>query len=172
VKFHSDYKAKGIPVINVNLKGKVTIGKQFAFHSGTYHSIIGRQQPCFFIVLAGAEVSIGDNVGFSSSAIICHNKITIGNNVKLGGNVVIYDTDFHSLNRRERNATPEDFSNMKTSPVYIENDVFIGAHTTVLKGVRIGESSIIGACSVVTKDVPAGQIWAGNPAKFIKNIVE
>ena len=58
----------------------------------------------------------------------------------------------------------------KCAPVVIENNVFIGAHCIILKGVSIGENSIIGAGSVVTKNVPANQIWAGNPAKFIRKI--
>jgi acetyltransferase-like isoleucine patch superfamily enzyme len=52
--------------------------------------------------------------------------------------------------------------------VIIEDNVFIGAHSTILKGVTIGVNSVIGACSVVTKDIPANQIWAGNPARFIR----
>jgi acetyltransferase-like isoleucine patch superfamily enzyme len=52
--------------------------------------------------------------------------------------------------------------------VIIEDNVFIGAHSTILKGVTIGKNSVIGACSVVTKNIPPNEIWAGNPAKFIK----
>ena len=61
-------------------------------------------------------------------------------------------------------------SQKRNEPVFIADNVFIGAHVTVLKGVTIGENSIIGACSVVTKHVPANEIWAGNPARFIKKI--
>lgn len=57
-----------------------------------------------------------------------------------------------------------------TSPVVIKDGVFIGAHCIILKGVTIGEKSIIGAGSVVTKSIPDGEIWAGNPAKFIRRI--
>ncbi len=52
----------------------------------------------------------------------------------------------------------------------IEDNVFIGANCIILKGVKIGDRSIIGAGSVVTKNVPSDQIWAGNPAKFIREI--
>ena len=55
--------------------------------------------------------------------------------------------------------------------VSIGNHVFIGAHSTILKGVTIGKNSIIGACSLVAKNIPANEIWAGNPAKFIKKTV-
>jgi acetyltransferase-like isoleucine patch superfamily enzyme len=169
VKFKNDFIARGIPVVNVNLKGKFVIGKRFEFKSGRYHNMIGRQQPCFFIVGEGAELFVGDNVGISATALICYNKIVIGNNVKIGGNVVIYDTDFHALDPFQRNAIPEITGNVKTAPVFINDGAFIGAHSTILKGVTIGRNAIIGACSVVVKNVPDGQIWAGNPARLIKS---
>jgi acetyltransferase-like isoleucine patch superfamily enzyme len=62
---------------------------------------------------------------------------------------------------------PENYSGVVSRPVTIGNNVFIGAHSTILKGVTIGDKAIIGAGSVVAKSVPAGEIWAGNPARFI-----
>lgn len=56
------------------------------------------------------------------------------------------------------------------APVVIGNDVFIGVKCIILKGVTIGDGAIIGAGSVVTKSIPANQIWAGNPAKYIREI--
>lgn len=169
VDFKKSFVAKGVPVVNINLKGKFSIGENFVLHSGNYN-LIGRQQPCYFIVGADAILTIANNVGISCTAIVCHNRISIGNNVKIGGNVCIYDTDFHSLIEDHRNAIPENKSTIKTKPVVIQDGVFIGAHSIILKGVTIGEKAIIGAGSVVSKDIPANQIWAGNPAKFIKDI--
>ena len=97
-------------------------------------------------------------------------KINFGNNVMIGGNTVIYDTNFHSLDPSLRN-TNNDKVYAKKAAVNIKDNVFIGAHTTILKGVTIGENSVIGACSVVSKDIPPNEIWAGNPAKFIKKII-
>jgi acetyltransferase-like isoleucine patch superfamily enzyme len=90
--------------------------------------------------------------------------------VKIGGNVVIYDTDFHSLNPLERNHIPENLNSLQAKPVLIKKGVFIGAHSIILKGVTLGENAVIGAGSVVTRDVPSNEVWAGNPAKFIKRI--
>ncbi|MEI3417887.1 MAG: DapH/DapD/GlmU-related protein [Blautia sp.] len=56
------------------------------------------------------------------------------------------------------------------NPVVIKNGVFIGANSIILKGVTIGEKAIIGAGSVVTRSIPDGEIWAGNPARFIRKI--
>lgn len=109
-------------------------------------------------------------MGISQAALICHQSITIGNNVKIGGGVMIYDTDFHSLDSNVRKDANLDLLSKVKQPVIIANNVFIGARSIVLKGVSIGENSIVGAGSVVTKSIPANQIWAGNPAKFIRNL--
>lgn len=85
------------------------------------------------------------------------------------GGTCVYTTDFHSLDPKVRQ-TNRDLKERKSAPVIIEENVFIGAHCTILKGVTIGKNSIIGAGSVVTKSVPANEIWAGNPAKFIRKI--
>ena len=64
----------------------------------------------------------------------------------------------------------QDIKNTKKAPVIINDNVFIGAHSTILKGVTVGENSIVGACSVVSRDIPKNEIWAGNPARFIRKI--
>jgi acetyltransferase-like isoleucine patch superfamily enzyme len=171
ISFCPDFVAKGRPVVNINLKGHCVIGKKLVLNSGKYYNMIGRQQQCYFIVGPNAKLVIGNNVGISSSAIVCHSSIIIGDNVKIGGDTAIYDTDFHSLDSDKRNRIPEDLTSVITLPVIINNNVFIGAHSIILKGVTIGENSIVGGGSVVTKSIPPHQIWAGNPAKFIRNII-
>jgi acetyltransferase-like isoleucine patch superfamily enzyme len=170
VQFHRDLKCNGVPVIDVHRTGSCKIGRSCSINSSLKSNPIGRYSPTFIIVRDDAKLLIGNCVGMSSTAIICHDEINIGNNVKFGGNVVIYDTDFHSLDKIQRRLPFEDRKNTVTRKVVIEDDVFIGAHSTILKGVNIGAGSIIGACSVVTKSIPSNEIWAGNPAKFIKSI--
>ena len=166
---YSSFNTNGIPYVMVARGGKFSIGKNFAMNNGIKGNPIGCYERCTFFVDRGAVLTIGDNVGMSQAALICHKSITIGNNVKIGGGVCIYDTDFHSLDPVIRRSS-EDLKNRAEKPVVIGNDVFIGAKSIILKGVTIGDNSVIGAGSVVTKSVPANQIWAGNPAKFIRNI--
>ena len=166
---YSSFNTNGIPYVMVARGGKFSIGKNFAMNNGIKGNPIGCYERCTFFVDRGAVLTIGDNVGMSQAALICHKSITIGNYVKIGGGVCIYDTDFHSLDPVIRRSS-EDLKNRAEKPVVIGNDVFIGARSIILKGVTIGENSVIGAGSVVTKSVPANQIWAGNPAKFIRSI--
>lgn len=170
VLFDTSFKSRGVPIVSVSLKGKLSIGENFMMHSGKFYNMIGRQQQCYFIVERHGVVTIGKNVGISCTAIVCHNKIIIGDNVRIGGGSVIYDTDFHSIYIDERLANPENINLVKTAPVIINDGAFIGAHTIVLKGVSIGSNSVIGAGSVVTKSIPDNEVWAGNPARFVKSL--
>lgn len=163
-------ESRGIPFIRVNKASTITIGKNFIINNGERFNSIGRQEKCVFSIRANAELTIGNNVGISSSTIFCNKEVSIGNNVKIGGNTCIYDTDFHSLDFEQRRNKYEDVANTRSKAVRIGNDVFIGAHTTILKGVTIGDRSIVGAGSVVTKNIPPDEIWGGNPAVFIKHI--
>jgi len=167
---YKSFRSRGVPYIMVAAKAKgITIGANFAMNNGIGHNPIGCPQPCSFFVDNNSEIIIGDNVGISQTALISHCSIRIGNNVKIGGGTCIYTTDFHSLDASIR-ASKEDQKHRVCKPVVIEDNVFIGAHSIILKGVTIGMNSIIGAGSVVTKSIPANQIWAGNPAKFIRDI--
>ena len=165
-----NFKSNGVPFISVSKKGKCEIGFDFKMNNGLKGNPIGRPQPCTLVVDNNAFLKIGNNVGMSSTAIVCHSKIEIGNNVKIGGGACIYDTDFHALYAEKRLNNKTDRLNKIDKPILISNNVFIGAHSTILKGVTIGENSIVGACSVVSKNIPPNEVWAGNPIKFIKKL--
>lgn len=159
----------GILKVHITRRGCVIIGNNCEINSGNHFNVIGRQQKT--ILWVEGVLTIGDNFGISCSAIICNHEIEIGNNVIIGGNTVIYDTDFHSLNPEVRFNLINDKKNAKWGKVTICDNVFIGAHSTILKGVTIGKNAVVGACSVVAKDIPANEIWAGNPAKLISKII-
>lgn len=111
----------------------------------------------------------------SSTCIWVRERLTIGNHVNIGANVLIYDTDAHQLNylarRGEINANPKAPQTcVQSAPVTIEDDVWVGANCIILKGVTIGARSVIGAGSVVTKSIPADCIAAGNPCRVIRKM--
>ena len=105
----------------------------------------------------------------SSTVLWAKVGITIGDRVTVGANTVILDSDCHSLNHLDR-WTENDMKNCKCKPIVIEDDVLIGTGSYILKGAHIGARSIIGAGSVVTSNIPADSIAAGNPARVIRKI--
>lgn len=164
---HDSYKTYGFPFLRVGKHSKFIIGSDFRMNNGLYYNTIGYPQPCAFVVSDNGCLKIGNKVGMSQTTIVCHDKIVIGDNVKIGGGVKIYDSDFHSLDPIKRQNRQLDELDKKTAPVFIKDNVFVGAGTLILKGVTIGQNAIVGAGSVVTKSIPNNEIWAGNPAKFI-----
>jgi acetyltransferase-like isoleucine patch superfamily enzyme len=157
---------KGIPKIRG--KGKISIGKGTRMNSGMIFNPIGGDNHILFVCSVGAEIRIGENCGLSNCCIVSRKKVTIGNNVLIGGSVKIYDTDFHSLSFLDRRESVLDQKSTVSKAVNIGDDVFIGAHSLILKGVSIGQCAIVGGGSVVTKNIPPFEIWGGNPARFIK----
>lgn len=164
------FTTHGLPYVSVARSGKCLIGTGFKMNNGLISNPIGHPQRSVIFVAPNAELSIGKNVGISQTAIVCFHKITIGNNVRIGSGCCIYDTDFHSLSPVYRLEGKSDEMHTVMKPVELKDNVFIGAHSTILKGTTIGENSIVGACSVVSKCIPDNEIWAGNPAKFIKKL--
>lgn len=166
IKF-ANFFSYGFPHIHVSLNAKCLIGDNFSMNNGVRYSDSGINGKCRIEVRDSAILSIGNNVGMSDVTISCHEQITIGNNILLGVGSQIRDTDNHSLNPQDW-LNGMDWKNKKTSPIVIKDNVFIGAYCFVLKGVTIGENCVLGAGSVLTKSMPANEIWAGNPAKFIR----
>lgn len=111
-------------------------------------------------------VKIGNNSGISATCIICTDSVTIGSHVLIGAGCMITDSNHHSIEWQKR--CLEGDSNIKSAPVVIGDYVFIGAKSIILKGVTIGEKSVIAAGSVVVKDIPANCLAGGNPCKVIK----
>ncbi len=148
-------------------KGNVVIGDNVTINSSLASNPIGGNTRT--IIHCNGKLRIGNNVGMSNCAIVCQNEVVIEDWVKIGGDVSIYDTDFHSTNYIDRRCEVD--YNIATKPVVIKQDSFIGAHSIILKGVTIGERSIVAAGAVVTKSIPDDELWGGCPAKFIRKLV-
>ena len=144
---------------------RITIGDNFYLYSGNGVNPIASNLQADVYVEPGATLTIGNNVGMSSTRLWIHESARIGNNVKIGGCVLITDTDAHPMDYVARRSSND---GTKSAPVVIEDDVWVGAHCIILKGVTIGARSIIGAGSVVTKSIPTDCVAAGNPCKVIK----
>lgn len=152
--------------IFIRNRGTVIIGNNVAINSNYASNPIGGNCFTSIYVKQGARLTIGDNTGISNTAIVCSREINIGKYVFIGGDCKIYDTDFHSLNFEKRHRLPD--NDVRSGVVNIKYGAFIGTGAIILKGVTVGEKSIIGAGSVVACDIPDNEIWAGNPARFIR----
>jgi acetyltransferase-like isoleucine patch superfamily enzyme len=148
-------------------KKKIYIGRNFLCNSGIIFNPVGGNVTVL-CTNGNGKIWIGNNVGVSNARIIASESITIDDDVMIGANCHIYDSDFHSLDYGMRMLNPD--PNIRTAPVRIKRGAFIGAHSLILKGVTIGEEAVIGASSVVTHSVPDKEIWAGNPAKMIGKV--
>lgn len=148
--------------------GTIVLGNKVRINSCRETNPIGGDTRTILFAKGNSRISIGNNVGISNTAMVALEEIQIEDDVMIGAGCKIYDHDFHSVNYVER-MMPGDVG-VKSKPVKIKKGAFVGAHTIILKGVTIGEKSVIGAGSVVTKSVPDHEIWAGNPARFVKSL--
>jgi len=167
--FGKNLRADGKVFLRAEKKNRINIGDNFMLNSRPGSNLVGVTNYASFQSIKEGTIEVGNNCGFTSTVISSRTSIKIGNNVKIGGNSRIFDHDYHSLNYFERRDSLSDAQGTKSLPVVIGDDVFIGANSTILKGVTIGARCIIGTGSVVAlKNIPEDSIVAGNPAKIIK----
>ena len=164
VKIGNNVKFLGKPVIRRYPNSNISLGPNCNFNSAKHSVLEGLLRPCTFITLRKeSEIILSNNVGATGLVMVSASKILIGNNVLIGANCTIVDTDFHHPDpvARLQNTT------MPTRPITIEDNVFIGYNCLILKGVTIGENSVIGANSVVVNSIPKNSIAIGNPCKLV-----
>lgn len=140
---------------------------------------------CVFVFESrGGQVSIGNRNSIGQSTFICKDSIVLEDNIFISWGCTFSDHDFHSLDYKDRRKDfdqildnvkdqrnlnyNKSWDTVKTSPIKICSDVWIGMNCTIMKGVMIGRGAIVAANSVVTKDVPPFTVVAGNPAKVVK----
>jgi acetyltransferase-like isoleucine patch superfamily enzyme len=125
----------------------------------------------------GGEIRIGNRCFIGRSHLVCYRSLVIGDDVIMSWGITIVDHDSHSINWEERRDDVVDWARgrknwqyVKHAPVAVKDKAWIGFNVSILKGVTIGEGAVIGACSVVTRDIPPYALAVGNPAKVIRSL--
>ena len=167
-EFGSEPQLYGAPVISSVPQSRIVLGERCVLISLSRYTALGVPHPCILRTLRpSAEILIGDDVGMSGASVCAALSVSIGHRVMLGSGAVVVDTDFHPVGIPGRRYLPS--AEASAAAVTIEDDVFIGANSIVLKGVTIGRGSVVGAGSVVSRDVPAGVVAAGNPCRVLSD---
>ena len=153
VRFEGTPYVRGM-LPRVTTTGTVRVGHRF--------KINGLQHRVDFGAAAGAELLIGEDVFFNRGVgVYAAERVTIGDHTRIGDLATVYDTDVHEV---------EQGRPVRVDPVAIGRNVWIGRNAVVLPGVTIGDHAVVGAGAIVTKDVPARAIVAGNPARIVREI--
>ena len=157
----------GMPIVTLAEVSVIEVGEMVVLCSESISTELGVSRPVILRTLRpGARISIGTNSGLSGTAICAAIEVAIGAECLIGADVQIFDTDFHTIEPDGRWCCT-DPDKILAAPVRIGAKVFIGTGSKILKGVTIGENSVIGAGSIVTRDIPANVIAAGNPARVL-----
>ncbi|WP_185959504.1 acyltransferase [Planococcus salinarum] len=176
LRVYRNTKVKKHPSSLHELNGRLRLGITWNGITHNKTSLVSKQESklivtggfdvydgCIITIAEGATLQLGSGYVNSNSRIYCFNNITIGDDVAISEDVVIRDSDNHSILSGDHTVS---------QPISIGNHVWIGLRATILKGVTIGDGAIIAAGAIVTKDVPANCLAAGVPARIIKRDVE
>jgi acetyltransferase-like isoleucine patch superfamily enzyme len=168
VKYNSGVIVYGMPIIELKEGAQISIGNGVVLCSHSNRTALGVSRPVIIRAMQSAAViEIGSDVGLSGTTICAMERISIGDECLFGADVTVFDNDFHPTDPVGRRFSK---IGITVSPVIIGRNVFIGTKTIIMKGVTIGDNSIIGAGSVVVSSIPKNVIAAGNPCKVIKTI--
>lgn len=179
----SEYTSIGVGTINRGIRIRLDNPEKRKYLTIGVNCIVNG---IFIFESTSGKVKIGNHTYIGGGTFICHSSIEIGDNVTFAWGGTIYDHDSHSLDYMKRRQDIDDelddlrncrnmilnkdWSDVNSRPIKICNDAWIGMNVIILKGVTVGEGAIVGAGSVVTKDVPAWTVVAGNPAKVVKEL--
>jgi len=169
VTFEGKAQIIGRPIMSVANGARLIIGDGVRIYSATRANPLGCFQPCVLRALApGARLSLGPNAGLSGTVLCAAVSIEVGEGTIFGSGAMVIDNDFHvPAGQWGWSEDPALFAKA-ARPVRIGRGVFVGARAIILKGVTIGDRAAIGAGAVVSKDVPAGFLAVGNPARLIE----
>jgi len=159
----------GCPIISKYPKSSISFGANVSIISNGLYTALGINHPSVFRTLSeNGKIEIGQGTGISGGTFCAFQSISVGENCLIGADVIIVDTDFHNVDINSRHDSK--LNHIDSLPVKLGDNVFIGTKSIILKGVTIGENSVIGAGSIVTSSIPSNVIAAGNPCKKIKDL--
>ena len=158
VKIGSAFRVYGKMIIRG--PGKVRIGSNFYVDGLTNNHV------CLSVGVPGALIEFGDNCGLNGTVLQCSNHIRVGDWSNIA-DAYITDTPAHALSKNRRQLGSIDISGV---PIEMKQNVWVSTKVVILHGVTIGENSVIAACSLIRKDVPANVMVAGNPQNILKKI--
>ena len=156
----------GLPRFHKHPTATITIAGGCTFRSAGWSNTVGINRRCFVSAGRGGSVQIGRDCGFSGAVVAASKEIRIGDRVLVGANCTICDTDRHPLDPADRSSGVA----AEAAAIDIGDDVFLGMNVVVLKGIRIGNSTVVAANSVVARSLPSGVLAAGVPARPIKSL--
>ena len=168
IQFTTPIALVGQPICSRYPGSFISLGSGVTLDSAIRSNRLGGFSPCVVrTVTPTARIRLGDRVGLSNSVIVAGNSIEIGQDTIIGSGVMILDNDFHSMGAGFSWVSE---CSKNSDPIKIGRGCFIGSRSIILKGVTLGDRAIIGAGAVVTKDVPAYSMAAGNPARIVRTI--
>ena len=167
LKASDTLKIKGRPIIQISNLAKVVIGDNVTLNSRNYGYHVNMHSPVKLMAdRENAVIKIGNNTRINGACLHAYNRIEVGNNCLIAANVQIFDANGHEISFENPVNRINTSSNGK--PIIIEDNVWIGLNAIVLPGVRIGQGAVIGANTIVDKDVPPMVVFAGNPGKVVR----
>jgi len=166
VSFGGKSSFYGWPVLKMAQGSSISIGKNFVARSRPSSNSVGTIQPVVISTASpSASIQIGNDIGMSGCTIFARSSIILHDRVGLGSGCMIMDNDAHPLDPVERHRQT---SNIRSSPIVIESDTWIGGRAIILKGTRMGARTIVQAGSVVSGSFPPDCIVGGNPAQVLR----
>ena len=172
-----DIKILGkLPHFKIPKNGKIFFGNQVVLNSDFKNTNTALTYRCKFVTGYDGVIKIGKHTMLNGVCIVSYQKVEIGDECQIASSTIISDTDFHPVDPilRSKQVKGESFpfSSVGKKEIKIGNNVWIGWNCTILKGVEIGDHSIVAAGSVVLAgQYPNGSLIAGNPAKIIKSYI-
>ena len=146
---------------HVTLRGRPAVSNEGRMTIGDHVRLVSTVARLELVTVAGGHLEIGNNVFINyGSSLVASAQVRIGDDCLIGTHVMVMDCDFHRVEDKAWDTTGE--------PIVIEDRVWLGNRSMVLKGVRVGHDAVVAAGSVVTKDVEPRTLVAGVPAAVVR----